>query len=89
MCSYGFAQVRDEDVVRAARERRAASDPREWSVAQVCAWLEDAAGGAGSLHREAFRRHKIDGVMLLQLEESDLEYTLQVTHSLHVTPIIN
>ena len=34
-------------------------------------------------YREAFTKHKVDGTMLLQLEETDLEVTMGVTHALH------
>jgi hypothetical protein len=141
--------VRDEDVLAAARRQRDGANPRNWTVHQVGAWLQDAlsssgggsgggepaedapevsatrssrwgdekgreeekdgdaradgrenrdlrgalgsftrasgdgSGGWASAVRLLFLKHKVDGTVLMQLEDADLEHTFGVNHRLH------
>ena len=61
-------------------------------MAEVLAWLDDDADLGGHIadeYRANFTKHKVDGTMLMNLEEVDIEETLGVKHSLHRRKVIN
>eukprot|EP01064_Diplonema_japonicum_P029839 TRINITY_DN4914_c1_g1_i1.p1 TRINITY_DN4914_c1_g1~~TRINITY_DN4914_c1_g1_i1.p1 ORF type:complete len:238 (+),score=19.56 TRINITY_DN4914_c1_g1_i1:66-716(+) len=48
-----------------------------WTVEEVCMWLDNLGGKVAS-YRETFRRHLIDGTVLVGLTEKDLKNELSV-----------
>eukprot|EP00903_Cladosiphon_okamuranus_P006154 g6055.t1 len=94
----GPGGARDEAIVAASREREK-RPPRDWGVqellqyrdekgdqldqcfAQVLDWLEDELE-LGEYRRE-FARAKVDGALLLNLVDKDLQDMLGMTHPLH------
>ena len=52
-----------------------------WTSAQVCEWMEHVLGMPE--HAPTFRQNKVDGVMLIQLDDEDLEGLLNVSLPLH------
>ncbi|CAM9280710.1 unnamed protein product [Ectocarpus sp. 6 AP-2014] len=76
----GPGEGRDEAIVAASREREK-RPAREWGVQEVLDWLEDELE-LGEYRRE-FARAKVDGALLLNLEDKDLHDMLGIEHPLH------
>ena len=62
-----------------AAAARASTGVRSWKVRDVEAWLH----GLGlAEHAQAFARHRVDGALLLQIDEADLSDELGVASRL-------
>ena len=57
------------------------ANPSDWSAAEVANWMTDSVGLPE--YSIGFRTGAVDGAMLLQLQDVDLEQLLAVRHSLH------
>ncbi|CAN0096130.1 unnamed protein product, partial [Ectocarpus fasciculatus] len=76
----GPGEGRDEAIVAASREREK-RPARDWGVQEVLDWMEDELE-LGEYRRE-FARAKVDGPLLLNLEDKDLHDMLGIAHPLH------
>ena len=82
--------TKDEDIVNENRllddgDDRSDRNPREWSVGDVLKWLDDEVN-LGQ-YRKRFSQSKVDGALLLQMVEGDLE-RYGVDHALHRRKIL-
>ena len=76
----------DEDIIREMRdEADAESSIRDWTVADVLKWLDDLGFGD---YRTKFSQGKVDGTLLLRMDEGDLE-RYGVSHALHRRKMLN
>jgi len=76
----------DEGIVQASRDARGKKSPMDWDVGEVCRWLEEEAEMAE--YSDHFSRAKVNGAMLMNLADEDLELTCKVPHPLHRRKII-
>jgi len=76
----------DEGIVQASRDARKKKNPMDWDVGQVCRWLEEEAEMAE--YSDHFARAKVNGAMLMNLADEDLELTCKVPHPLHRRKIL-
>ena len=67
-------------VAAVAAPRSGSANPSEWKVADVTAWLEAQELGA---HAGEFKKHLVDGKLLLTLTEQDMYATLNIVSPLH------
>jgi DNA repair exonuclease SbcCD ATPase subunit len=78
------SEAAEKETVK-ARSNPLPDSVRNWSVSDVCRWLDVLSLGQ---YAEKFREASVDGPFLMELREEDMVNVLEMRHKLHVRKIL-